>query len=128
MANETYSIQKDPKDLKPSSVQLTHVIYAMQAICFVFGVTYLLAIIALIINYVKLPDVQGTWLETHFRWQIRTFWFSLVWVIIGVLTIFIFIGVFILIADYLWVIYRVVKGWIYLNDRKPMSGETIFRF
>lgn len=126
MTNETYSIQKEPKNFKPSSLQLTHIIYALQAVCFVLGVTYLLAIIALIINYVKLPDVQGTWLETHFRWQIRTFWLSFIWFVIGVLTTFIVIGVFILIADYIWVIYRVIKGWLYLNDRKPMSPDAIF--
>lgn len=54
--------------------------YALQAIGFFVGITY---IVAIIINYVKRDDVKGTWLESHFRWQMRTFWFSLLWAIIG---------------------------------------------
>ena len=64
-----------------SNKTLTHVIYGLQAIAFfLFGTT---ALIAVIINYVKKSDVKGTWLETHFRWQIRTFWWSLFWGIVG---------------------------------------------
>jgi uncharacterized membrane protein len=102
-------------------VRLTHIIYAMQAICFVLGVTYLIAIIALIINYVKMPDIENTWLKSHFTWQIRTFWFGLLWLIIGALTAILLVGWVILAANYIWLIYRVVKGWIYLNDNKAIS-------
>lgn len=102
-------------------VRLTHILYAMQAVCFVFGVTYLIAIIALIINYVKMPDIENTWLKSHFVWQIRTFWFGLLWLIVGIVTALLLVGWVILAAAYIWVIYRVIKGWIYLNDNKPIS-------
>lgn len=102
-------------------VRLTHILYAMQAVCFVFGVTYLIAIIALIINYVKMPDIENTWLKSHFVWQIRTFWFGLLWLVVGIATALLLVGWVILAAAYIWVIYRVIKGWIYLNDNKPIS-------
>ena len=99
-------------------VTLTTLVYALQAAVFLGGITYLVAII---VNYVKLDDVQGTWLASHFRWQIRTFWFSLVWFGLGVPAIYVFgIGKLILIANTVWVIYRIVKGWLALYERKPL--------
>ncbi len=92
-------------------------VYALQAASFIFGITYFIAII---VNYVKREDAQGTWIESHFRWQIRTFWFGLLWFVLGGLTFFIVIGWFILFAAALWLIYRVLKGWLNLNDGKPM--------
>ncbi len=96
---------------------ITTVVYALQAASFLLGITY---IVAIIINYVKKDDVRGTWLESHFRWQIRTFWFSLLWSAIGIIGIFFIIGYLLLIANALWVIYRIVKGWLRLNDGKEM--------
>ena len=92
-------------------------VYALQAASFIFGITYFIAII---INYVKRENAQGTWIESHFRWQIRTFWFGLLWFVLGGLTFFIVIGRFILFAAALWLIYRILKGWLNLNDGKPM--------
>jgi len=105
----------------PSLKNLTLVVYALQAASFAFGVT---AIVAVIINYVKLDDVQGTWLASHFRWQIRTFWFSLLWCGLGLTTFLLVIGYGILLADGVWVIYRVVKGGLNLFDGKPMYTVT----
>ncbi len=99
---------------------LTSVIYLLYALSLVVGVTVLVAIV---MNYVKRDDVAGTWLESHFRWQIRTFWFSLLWGLIGVATTFIIVGFVVLFADLIWYIYRIVKGWIRLNDGKPMYAE-----
>ena len=79
------------------------------------------AIVGIIINYVKKDDVAGTWLESHFRWQIRTFWFGLLWAAIGAATAVILIGFAILFANFCWIIYRIVKGWLNLNDNKPMT-------
>ena len=94
------------------------VVYGLQILgVFLGGVPTL---IGLIINYVKRADVHGTLAQSHFRWQIRTFWFALLWAVIGVVLMAVFIGVAILVADGIWVIYRVVKGWLYLNDRKAM--------
>ena len=61
---------------------LTAIVYALQAVGFLFGITW---VVAIIVNYVKKEDVQGTRLESHFRWQIRTFWFGLVWAVLGFL-------------------------------------------
>ena len=68
---------------------LTTVVYALYAATFFVGIT---CIVAIIINYVKKADVAGTWLESHFRWQIRSFWFGLLWGFLGVLTWIIVIG------------------------------------
>jgi uncharacterized membrane protein len=97
---------------------LTSVVYALQALGFLNGITW---IVGVIINYVKKEEAAGTWLESHFRWQIRTFWFGLLWGVIGALLFIVVIGWFILIADAIWIIYRIVKGWLYLNDNKPVS-------
>lgn len=105
--------QSDPQSLK----NITTAVYALQAVSFLLGITYFVAII---LDYVKLDDARGTWLESHFRWQIRTFWFSLLWFALGGLTLIIVIGYFILFANGLWMIYRIAKGWLNLNDGKPM--------
>lgn len=105
-------------DVKLQSLKtLTTIIYALYAASFVIGIT---SIVAIVINYVKRDDVAGTILESHFRWQIRTFWFGILWGVLGGITFLIIIGWFILAADCIWIIYRMVKGWLRLNDDKPM--------
>jgi len=105
-------------DAERSARNLATVVYGLQLLgVFLGGVP---TIIGVIINYVKRDDVQGTLAQSHFRWQIRTFWYALLWAVIGGVLMAVFIGVAILIADGIWVIYRVVKGWLYLNDRKEM--------
>jgi uncharacterized membrane protein len=69
--------------------------------------------------------VAGTYLESHFRWQIRTFWFALLWSVIGVLTLVLVVGAFVLLGNLVWVIYRIVKGGLYLNDGKAMYATTV---
>jgi uncharacterized membrane protein len=102
-------------------INITIVVYGLQAAGFLLGITWLAAVI---VNYVKRDDVAGTWLESHFRWQIRTFWYGLLWGVLGVLTVVVVIGVLILIANAVWLIYRIVKGWLNLNDRKPMYAAA----
>ena len=97
--------------------KVTMVVYALQAASFILGVTL---IAALIINYIKKEDVQGTWLASHFRWQIRTFWFFLLWGAIGVITVLAGVGFIILGIATVWLIYRVVKGWLRLSEGKEM--------
>jgi uncharacterized membrane protein len=84
------------------------------------------SIIAVILNYVKRAEVEGTWLESHFRWQIRTFWFSLLWVVVAVLIGLTVIGLpltfGILVGVTFWLIYRVVRGWLALNDRATIGA------
>ncbi len=100
-----------------SAKTVATVVYALQAASLILGVT---SIIAIIINYVKQGDVRGTWIESHFRWQIRTFWFSVLWTIIGFILLTVVVGYAILLAAFVWFIYRIVKGWLRLVDNKPM--------
>lgn len=107
----------DEKPIDRSAYKLTHVVYALHAVSFFLGITL---IIAVIINYVKRDDVKGSWLESHYTWQIRGFWYSLLYLLLGGLTYRMGIGAFILGIWALWLIYRIIKGWIYLNDKKPL--------
>jgi len=92
-------------------------VYALQAASFLLAITFIAAVI---INYVKKDDVAGTWLESHFRWQIRTFWFAALWTCFGFITLIMGVGYVILIAVAIWIIYRIAKGWLALADGKPM--------
>jgi len=96
---------------------ITQVIYGLYAASLVVGIT---SIVAIILNYVKKDDVVGTLYESHFRWQIRTFWFTVLWSVIGFVTIFIVVGFVVLIAAGIWFIYRIVIGWLRLSEGKPM--------
>lgn len=100
-----------------SNKTIATIVYALQAASFLVGITF---IVAVVLNYVKKSEVAGTWLESHFKWQIRTFWYGLLWFVIGVATFFLFVGYFVLCANAIWVIYRIVKGWLRLNDGKQM--------
>ena len=99
--------------------RVTTLIYALYAASIIFGLTIFIAIV---MNYIKRPDVQGTFLESHFTWQIRTFWYTLLWGIIGSVTAVILIGFIILIGLFFWFIYRIVKGWLRLNDNLPIEA------
>ena len=116
-------------------VTLTHVIYALHAFSALMGmlgpafiVTAFLtgwpSIIAVIINYVKRSEAQGTWLESHFSWQLRTFWFALLWLVVGTVLFVTVVGIpvaYVLwIGTGLWVLYRIIKGWMNLSERKVM--------
>ena len=83
------------------------------------------SIIAVILNYAKRSDVRGTYLDSHFSWQIRTFWYTLLWLLIAGLLFVTVIGIllaYILAAGAgIWVVYRILRGWLALNDRKPIS-------
>jgi uncharacterized membrane protein len=103
-----------------SAITLTTVIYALYAASYFVGIT---AIVAIVMNYVKRDDVAGTFLESHFRWQIRTFWFGVLWGVLGTITMVFIIGWIVLAANGIWIIYRIVKGWLRLNDGKPMYAD-----
>lgn len=99
-----------------SARNLAIVVYILQGLAFFLG--GITALVGVIINYVKLDEVRGTWIEPHFRWQIRTFWIGLLWLVIGTITLALIIGWFILLGMAIWVIYRIVKGALALNDGK----------
>ncbi len=135
---EPITVQELP-GVRPSLVQLTHVIYALHACAVFVGVTSAVAtvaggfvfglpsLIAVLLNYLKRSDVRGTWLESHFVWQIRTFWFTALWLVISGLVMLTIIGIpiaaWVMIPILgLWVGYRVVRGWLALSGAQPMSG------
>ena len=120
-----------------SLVTWTQVVYALHAFSLLTGIlgaasvvgaflTGWPSIIAVILNYVKRSAARGTWLESHFRWQIRTFWFGLLWISLCVFFVLVTLGIGILIAWIpiafvsLWFIYRIVRGWMALNNNRPM--------
>jgi uncharacterized membrane protein len=124
---------------KPSDVTWTHVIYALHAVGVSLGVATsafivtgflfgLPSLVAVILNYVKRGDVRGTFLESHFRWQIRTFWFALLWIVLASLLslplMLILVGFLTLwlaaVVIGLWVLYRVVRGWMRLAAGQPV--------
>jgi uncharacterized membrane protein len=113
------SIQTSAPSAEPlaSLRQLTMVTYILYAVSPFVGIT---ALVAIIINYVKRDDVRGTLYESHFTWQIRTFWWGLLWSVIGVATVWLLVGFAILCANAVWMIYRVVRGFLNWNDNKPM--------
>ncbi|HEB28583.1 MAG TPA: hypothetical protein ENI05_12555 [Porticoccus sp.] len=98
---------------------LTQLVYILQGISLMVGVT---SIAGLILNYLKRDEVKGTYLESHFTWQIKTFWYTLLGVILGWLLAIVLIGFLILGAVTLWYIYRIVKGWLAFNDGKELSN------
>ena len=118
-----------------SLVTITHVIYGLHAFTVITGmltpmfivtafITGWPSILAVVLNYIKRSEVRGTYLESHFRWQIRTFWFALLWVVLALLLASTLIGIplaFVLASGAgIWVLYRVVHGWLRLNDKREM--------
>ena len=122
---------------RPGLVTLAHVIYALHAFGAVTGmvsaalvVTAFLtgwpSIIAVILNYVKRSEVRGTWLDTHFSWQIRTFWFALLWLLVGAVLFATVVGipvaVVLWIGTGIWVLYRIIRGWLALLSKKALPA------
>jgi uncharacterized membrane protein len=116
-------------------VTLTHVIYALHSLTLLTGlltpvfivtafVTGWPSILAVILNYLKRSRLKGSFLESHFRWQIRTFWFALLWIVVALLLGLTLFGIPMALAvvgiSGLWVLYRVARGWLRLLDREPM--------
>lgn len=125
----------------PGLVSTAHVVYALHAVSLVIGAfgaatvigAFLFgwpSIIAVIVNYVKRGEARGTWLESHFAWQIRTFWYALLWAVVvgvlGALFAIVVVGFAIwaigLFALGAWAIYRISRGWLRLKERRPMPG------
>ncbi len=128
------------RPVAPSLISYTHWMYALHAAsalmgiltsaavatAFVFGIP---SIIAVIMNYVKRSEVRGTWLDGHFGWQLRTFWYAVFWIVVislfsAPLVLALGLGIVtwalgIAIVG-IWVIYRVVRGWLALRDGQPI--------
>ena len=118
-----------------SVLTVAHIVYALHTIAIVLGISgaptvigsflgSLPSILAVILNYVQKGEAGGTWAESHYRWQIRTFWFALLWFLIAWILILSMIGIPVgmglLVLVTIWLIYRVIRGWLRLGKREPM--------
>ncbi|HVO00104.1 MAG TPA: hypothetical protein VMT49_08690 [Steroidobacteraceae bacterium] len=120
-------------------VRYAHLIYGLHACAVLTGILTsssiagrflfgLPSIVAVILNYARRHEARGTWLESHFEWQIHTFWYALLWIVVTLVVsapfLLVVVGVFMAIAGFgivgLWVVYRVARGWLALRERRPM--------
>jgi uncharacterized membrane protein len=132
-----------PASATPSSslISTTLLVYALFGIAAVVGLVSsgfplaaplmgIVGIVGVIVAYVKRGEATSTWLESHYRWLIRTFWFSLLWgaigavvfVLLAIILIGLFIGYLIWVATTIWVLYRLVRGYMLFNESKPVPG------
>jgi uncharacterized membrane protein len=129
------AIEPGPREPLPSVLTVATLVYALHAVAIVAGIVgtatvvgsfigSIPSIVAVILNYVKRSDARGTWAESHYRWQIRTFWFALFWMGLAALLVFtlvfIPISIGIAVTITIWLVYRIGKGWLRLRDRLPM--------
>jgi len=103
-------------------IKWTSIVYLLQIISFIVLIS---SIAGIILNYIKLDAVKNTWLESHFRWQIRTFWFGLLWSIVGVLTAWLLVGFVILVINSIWIVYRIVRGYVALLDHQTVGLPNV---
>lgn len=124
-------------------VLYNHITYGLYIIS--FFTAGLLFVVPIILNYLFRPGARGTWLESHFSWQIHTFWFSIIIALIGgffillsfggygfaffaelahklvgISTLLLFLGIGIVVFAIAWHLYRIVRGWIALADRRSV--------
>ena len=118
-----------------SLIGYTNVMYALHSLAVLIGVTTfhtivgsfiggIPSIVAVVMNYARRSATRGTYLESHFRWQLRTFWFAVLWACVSVLVMLTIIGIVAglvgLGALTIWIIYRLLRGWLALRDKRPM--------
>jgi len=134
------SVTVPVRTVDPSLVSYTNIIYALHSLSVLIGITSpvtivgsfvfgIPSIVAVIMNYARQSDARGTYLESHFTWQIRTFWFAVLWALIvwglSLPLMLIFVGFLMLpgglVLVGVWVVYRVVRGWLALRDRRPVG-------
>ena len=128
-------MQQGPND---NMVKLTYLIYGLHLFSAINGVltsafvvTAFLSgwpsILAVLLNYIKRGATRGTYLESHFRWQIRTFWFALLWLCVGAILVFTIIGIplalILVVVIGLWVLYRMLRGVARLMNQEPMPFD-----
>jgi uncharacterized membrane protein len=134
----TSSVAAASREPLPSVLTVANIVYALHAFAIVVGlvgtativgsfVGSVPSIIAVVLNYIKRSDARGTWAESHYRWQIRTFWYSIVWVLVAGVLFVTLIGIpfafAILGVLAIWLAYRIGKGWLRLRDHRPMYTD-----
>jgi len=132
------AVEVGTREPLPSVLTVANLVYALHTFAIAVGligtatvvgsfVGSVPSIVAVILNYVKRGDARGTWAESHYRWQIRTFWYSILWVVLAGILFVTLIGIpfafAILGIVTLWLAYRITKGWLRLRDRRPMYTD-----
>jgi uncharacterized membrane protein len=135
MSDPTPSMTAATPHVDESLVTYTHVMYALHSLAVLIGLTTfhtivgsfvcgLPSIIAVIMNYARRSATHGTYLESHFRWQLRTFWYAVLWAFVCMLLVVSIVGALLglpgFVALAIWIIYRVARGWLALRDKRPM--------
>jgi len=106
------------QEIEASEKTLPTLVYALYLAAFFFGLTM---VVGVVLAYLNRPRVEGSWLASHYDWQIATFWRSLIGVALGLLLLVVWVGVLVLAATYVWVLYRIVKGWSALSAGQPVG-------
>lgn len=129
------SIELQPSQPPPTVQTIAHVVYGLHTFAIVLGlagaatiigsfVGSIPSIVAVVLNYLNRGGARGTWLESHYRWQIRTFWFAFLWLIVAIVTIATLLGAPIgfgmLVVVTVWLVYRIARGWLRLADGRAM--------
>lgn len=112
-------VVRDAAEHMKNPKTLTMVIYALYAASYI---TLVSGLAGIILNYLKRNEVADSWVATHFNWQIHTFWISLGVTVVGIVTTPILIGFVILFGNAVWVAYRLIKGFIFLYEDKPLPN------
>ncbi len=130
-------------DKHRSLITYNHITYLLYVVS--YFTAGLLWIVPIVMNYAKRHDADGSWLATHFDWQIKTFWYSIVWFVLGIVIIAFALGGFgvsmltdssnnmaigsvllagvgllIMLFTFIWHLYRIIRGWIALTDNRPV--------
>jgi uncharacterized membrane protein len=118
--SDVINVANPPNGQQPSetTVQITHVTYALYALGMLTGI---LAIAGLIVAYIKRDDAAGTYLASHYSWLIRTFWWGALWTTIGIILAIVAVGFVILAVVWVWWVYRIIKGWLRLTEKREIS-------
>jgi uncharacterized membrane protein len=121
----------------PSAVGVAHLVYGLHSFAVVGAIVgsptvigafvgSVPSLVAVVLSYVKRSDARGTWLASHYRWQIRTFWFAVLWVVVAVALFVTLVGIPLAIVVFgvitLWIVYRLGRGWLRLLDRRPVDA------
>ena len=115
------SFEISPEQAEINNRNITQLIYGLYGAAIIVPVTL---IVAIILNYMKQDDVVNTRYASHFTWQMRTFWFTILWAVVACMTLLTIVGPFVIGgATFIWYVYRIAKGWMNLAEGKPMYAD-----
>ncbi len=101
------------QDHRSDYKKLAKLMYLLQALGFFLGgVTFIIAAVLAVLNQ---HHVKGTWLESHYQWQLDTFWVALCLILVGTFTMWMLVGYMVILGALIWTVHRIVFGWINLN-------------